>query len=110
LSKTLVVTGRRADQSGHLLEYLDDLVKREGEEEVSLLFICDGVYSLVRGSFAWKLLEGRESSRFKIYGSLEDLQFRGLSGELLAEQVRAVDYEGIVGLIMGETDKAISYV
>ena len=63
----------------------------------AILFLEDGVYSLVRGAdFAEKVEQA--ASRFSLFALRPDLEARGLPPERLIHGVQMVDYHGFVDL------------
>ena len=80
----------------------------DGGQTVAILFVGDGVYSLVAGADS-SIDASLRGSSVKRFACLPDLMARGLSNTISPE-VRAVDYEGIVDLAMEEYSSVLSYL
>ena len=80
----------------------------DGGNAVAILFVGDGVYSLISG--AVPSVDGSSiGPNVKRFACLPDIRARGLSDKILSE-VRAVSYDEIVDLIMEEYSSVISYL
>ena len=102
---TLIVTSRIAAGSPRLVELVRQL-QNEGQD-VAILFVGDGVYSLVEGSASSSILQPMAPS-LGLLGCKNDVESRGIAGKVTTEP-SIVDYDKIVELIMEEYSRVLSY-
>ncbi len=102
----LIITSRTAASSPQLVE----LVKRlpDGQREAAILFVGDGVYSLVEGSAGRSAL-GSLTPSVSLFGCKSDVESRGI-GEKLSPESSVVDYDQILELIMERYSMVVSYL
>jgi len=106
MSETIILTSKVAAEGGGLLMLADSLVSGDGSP--GILFVGDGVYSLLEGSESQRILTSRHPS-LKLFGCREDLQARGIADKV-SWPAEILDYEGIVRLIMRHASKVVSYL
>lgn len=105
MGKTITVTSKVAAQSPRLLEWAEPL---SGESDSAILFVGDGVYSLVRGSDSSSALR-RLGPRVKLFGCRQDVESRGLGDRLLPE-ASVVDFDQMVELLMKDYSRVVNYL
>ena len=102
---TLIITSRTAAASPRLMELVRHL--QSEESDVAVLFVGDGVYSLVDGSASSSILRPMVPS-LSLFGCKNDIESRGIAGKVSPE-MSIIDYDGIVELIMEGYSKVMSY-
>jgi len=105
MSGTIMVTSRVAAQDPRLLEWA---APPSGDSGSAILFVGDGVYSLVRGSESSSALQ-RPGLHVKLFGCRRDIESRGLTTKLIPES-SVVDYDQMVGLLMQSYSRVVSYL
>ncbi len=103
---TLIITSRTAVASPQLLELVQHLPNRA--HDAAILFVGDGVYSLVDGSANCSTLK-RLIPSVSLFGCKDDIESRGIEGKLTPES-SVVDYDQMVELIMERYSRVVSYL
>ena len=102
---TIVVTSRLAARDPRLLDWAEPL---PGDSVSAILFVGDGVYSLVMGSESSSALR-RLGGRVKLFGCRHDVESRGLGGRVVPESA-IVDFNQMVDLLMKGYSRVVNYL
>ena len=102
---SLVVTSKRGAGVSRVIK-LCKYLARQGD--VGLLFITDGVYSLLADSRTYRQIK-QNCSAARLYACLPDIEARGLS-EKVGSDVSCVGYEEIVDLLLDAYARVVSYI
>lgn len=106
MNSTLILTSKVASDSRRLLALAEGLATKG--EQVGVLFVGDGVYSLVKDSESLATIN-KIGSSLRLFAAEQDVEARGLKGRV-AHEAKVVDYDRMVKLIMREYGKVVSYL
>ncbi len=101
----LVVTSKEGEGVSRAMKVCNVLA-RQGD--VGLLFVGDGVYSLLAESQTYTQIKKNRGVAC-LYACLPDIEARGLAGKVGGE-VSCVGYEEIVDLLLESCGKVVSYI
>ena len=100
-----MITSRMADASPRLLELVKHIQKED--QDAAILFVGDGVYSIVEGSASHSML--LPMAPLTVFGCKSDIEIRGIAGKV-PPGTSIVDYDKIVELIMEGYSRVVSYL
>ena len=108
MPRTLIITSKAPGnpEQGRVMSLAQAIA--ESGREVGVLFVGDGVYSLVPGALpSGQVAPSR--TQVKLFASLPDLEERGMSSRV-PQGVQVVDHDQMVDLIMDEYSNVLSYL
>ncbi|MFX1298998.1 MAG: sulfurtransferase complex subunit TusB [Promethearchaeota archaeon] len=89
---------RQQDKSESLLKIFNELIKRK--TKINLILLHDGVIGVSSKSKIPPILEELLQKPITIYALISDILARGMEINSLREQIKAIDYEELVDILV----------